>query len=77
MSTWFGIVVPQNTPEEIVARLSTVLSAVVRDKGFRSQFEALGMIVPEPAKPADFRAYIAAESVKWSAVIKARKITLD
>jgi len=77
VSTWFGIVVPQNTPEEIVARLSTVLSAVVRDKGFRSQFEALGMIVPEPAKPADFRAYIAAESVKWSAVIKARKITLD
>ena len=77
VSTWFGIVVPKNTPEEIVARLSTVLSAVVRDKGFRSQFEALGMIVPEPAKPADFRAYIAAESVKWSAVIKARKITLD
>jgi len=77
VSTWFGIVVPKSTPEEVVARLSTVLSAVVRDKGFRTQFEALGMIVPEPAKPADFRAYIAAESVKWGAVIKARKITLD
>ena len=77
VSTWFGIVVPKGTPDEVVARLNTVLAGVVRDPAFRTQFEGLGMIVPEPMKPADFRAYIAAESVKWGAVIKARKITLD
>jgi tripartite-type tricarboxylate transporter receptor subunit TctC len=77
VSTWFGIMVPRNTPEEIVARLNAVLAGAVRDKGFRAQFEALGMIIPEPMKPTDFRAYIAADSVKWGAVIKARKITVD
>lgn len=77
VTTWFGLVVPAKTPEAVVARLGAAVAQAVRDKAFREQFEALGMIVPEPMGPQPFAAYIKADHAKWAPLIKAKNIKLD
>ncbi|MBL0730672.1 tripartite tricarboxylate transporter substrate binding protein [Piscinibacter sp. HJYY11] len=77
VSTWFGILVPKGTPPEAITRLNAAIASATRDKAFRETFEALGLIIPEPLKPADFSALITKDIAKWTPLIKAKKITLD
>ena len=77
VTTWFGIMVPKGTPDDIVNRLNAAVSAAMQDKTFRDTFEQLGLIIPKPLKPAEFRELIAAETAKWTPLVKAKKISLD
>jgi tripartite-type tricarboxylate transporter receptor subunit TctC len=77
VSTWFGLLVPKQTPAAIVNRLNAAVAVAVRDPAFRSQFEAVGLIVPPPIDPATFAHFIQAETAKWGPLIKAKHITLE
>jgi len=77
VSTWFGLLVPRQTPPAVVARLNAAVAVAVRDPAFRAQFEAVGLIVPAPIDPAAFAAFIQAETAKWAPLIKAKNITLE
>jgi len=77
VSTWFGIMVPKGTPNDVITRLNAAITSAMRDKAFRETFEALGLIIPEPLKPADFSTLITKDIAKWSPLIKAKKISLD
>ena len=77
VTTWFGIMVPKGTPDDIVNRLNAAVSSAMQDKTFRDTFEQLGLIIPKPLKPAEFRELIAAETAKWTPLVKAKKISLD
>jgi tripartite-type tricarboxylate transporter receptor subunit TctC len=68
--TWNGIVVPARTPDTIVAKLNrdivrTLDSLEVKELFRREGGEASG------GAPRDLARYIAAEIVKWAAVVKA------
>src|SRR4051812_26876425 len=52
VSTWFGLLVPKQTPPAIVTRLNAAIAVAVRDPAFRAQFEAVGLIVPAPIDSA-------------------------
>ena len=58
-------------------RLNAAIARATADKGFREQFEALGLVVPPPRNPREFAADIRSESAKWASLIKAKNITLD
>ena len=77
VATWFGIMVPKGTPDDVVNRLNAAVSSAMQDKTFRETFEQLGLIIPKPLKPAEFRELIAAETAKWTPLVKAKKISLD
>jgi tripartite-type tricarboxylate transporter receptor subunit TctC len=77
VSTWFGLLVPKQTPAPIVARLNAAIAQAVRDPAFRTQFEAVGLIVPPPIAADAFAKFIDGETAKWGPLIKAKKITLD
>jgi tripartite-type tricarboxylate transporter receptor subunit TctC len=77
VSTWFGIVVPRGTPDDAVNRLNAAIASALRDKAFRDTFEAVGLIIPQPLKPAEFRSLIADDTAKWAPLVKSKKITLD
>ena len=77
VSTWFGLLVPRQTPPAIVNRLNAAVALAVRDPAFRAQFEAVGLIVPAPIDPATFARFIQAETAKWGPLIKARNIALE
>jgi len=77
VSTWFGLLVPRQTPVAIVNRLNAAVALAVRDPAFRAQFEAVGLIVPPPLDSATFAKFIQSETAKWAPLIKAKNITLE
>lgn len=73
-ANWIGIVAPAGTPEAIVKKLHTEISAALETPELQKQFAAAGA-VPLHMTPAEFGAHMAAETEKWGRVIKAGKIT--
>ena len=73
---WYGIAAPAGTPQAIVAKLQTDISAVLlapemRDKLAAEGGEAVG------SKPEEFGALIKSEIDKWSKVVKAARIPMQ
>jgi tripartite-type tricarboxylate transporter receptor subunit TctC len=73
---WMGMIAPANTPEAIVARLR---GAVVEALGTAAIREKLAAQLMEPVgnSPAEFRARIDSEIVRWGPVIKAADIKVN
>jgi tripartite-type tricarboxylate transporter receptor subunit TctC len=64
-----GIGAPKGTPVEIIQKLNAAVNAALSDPEVTSRYASLGS-VPNPSSPADFGKLIAAETEKWSKVIK-------
>src|SRR6188474_1151053 len=71
--SWFGIGAPRGTPPAIITRLNTEINAGLTDPGVRTRVAELGGILM-PGSPGAFAAFMAAESEKYRAVIRAAKI---
>jgi tripartite-type tricarboxylate transporter receptor subunit TctC len=67
--TWAGIGVPSGTPPDIIARLSREINAGLADPTIKARLAEVGTL-PMIFTPAEFGAYIAAESEKWAKVVK-------
>jgi tripartite-type tricarboxylate transporter receptor subunit TctC len=67
--TWGGIAAPRGTPGEIIARLNREINAGLVDPAVVTRLAQVGTI-PMILTPAEFGAYIAAETEKWSKVVK-------
>ena len=76
VTQWYGILVPAGTPREIVERLNREIVRCVADAKVSQVLANLGT-QPQTNSPDEFRAFIVAESDKWSKVIKAAKIKAD
>jgi tripartite-type tricarboxylate transporter receptor subunit TctC len=73
---WMGMIAPAHTPEAIVARIRGAVvealgTAAVRDKLAAQLMEPIGN------SPAEFRARIDSEIVRWGPVIKAADIKVN
>jgi tripartite-type tricarboxylate transporter receptor subunit TctC len=68
-SAWYGIVAPKGTPTDIVVRLNREVNAVLGDAAVKARLGELGASLL-PGSPADFGELIAAETAKWTKVIK-------
>jgi tripartite-type tricarboxylate transporter receptor subunit TctC len=64
-----GICAPANTPSAIIDKLNGEVAAVLAEPAIKARMEDLGG-VEAPMSPADFKTFIAAETVKWGKVIK-------
>jgi tripartite-type tricarboxylate transporter receptor subunit TctC len=76
MTFWSGVVAPAGTPGKIVASLHAAINEGLKTPEVQ---ENLAMVGSEasPGSPQDFAAFIAAETRKWSAVVKMAGISLD
>ncbi|KPK18026.1 MAG: hypothetical protein AMJ67_11880 [Betaproteobacteria bacterium SG8_41] len=66
---WNGILAPAGTPKAVVDRIHAVLAKQLKDPAVRKYLEAIGY---EPAGegPAEYAAFIKAETKKWADVAK-------
>ena len=71
---WYGLVAPANTPREIVDKIQKDVAQVLADPKVRDNLAGDGAI-PVASTPEEFRAFIAAETDKWAAVIKTAGVT--
>jgi tripartite-type tricarboxylate transporter receptor subunit TctC len=75
-STWFGVGVPNKTPAQIVNALNTEINAILADSKTHARLADLGGTVLS-GSPADFGRLIAAETAKWSEVIRFAGIKMN
>lgn len=73
---WYGIVVPSQTPAQIVQSLSVAIANALRSADVKEKLSAQAA-EPVGGTPAEFRAHISAESAKWAKVIKAAGIRAE
>lgn len=72
-STWYGLVAPAGTPDNIVAKLSKVVVDATKKPEVREAFQKIGLEAVG-SDPQETRRYIESEIVKWKKVIKAANI---
>ena len=75
-SSWFGLLAPAGTPADIVNRLQQESAKALGSPELKERLLAQGAI-PSGMTPADFTKYIAAETKKWAAVVKASGAKVD
>ncbi len=73
---WWGLVAPAGTPAAALDRVRQELSAILDADDTRKRFELEGAEVLRMA-PAEFGAHIAAETDKWSRVVKQANIKVE
>jgi tripartite-type tricarboxylate transporter receptor subunit TctC len=72
-SQWYGIVVPNATPAEIIGKLNKEINAGLADPKTKARLAELGGMVLG-GSPADFAKLIADETEKWGKVIREANI---
>jgi tripartite-type tricarboxylate transporter receptor subunit TctC len=70
---WIGVLAPAATPKDIVQRLHDEIARALSDPAMRQRLKALGAD-PMPFTPAEFEAFLKAETESNAVVIKAAGI---
>ena len=68
-SAWFGVGVPKGTPPEIIATLNREINAGLTNPAVRARLAEAGT-TPFLSTPAEFGAFMAAETEKWAKVVR-------
>jgi len=75
-SSWFGLMAPAGTAPDTVLRLQQETAKALASPALKERLLAQGAI-PGGMSSADFAKFIAAESTKWAAVVKASNAKVD
>jgi tripartite-type tricarboxylate transporter receptor subunit TctC len=67
--SWGGVGAPRGTPEEIISRLNREINAGLADPVVRKKLNDIAAL-PIFYSPAEFRAFMVAETKKWAEVIR-------
>ena len=68
VTAWQGLGAPAGLPEPIVTRLNTEVVAILKEPAVVERLRALGND-PKPMSPEQFKARMAADVAKWTAVV--------
>jgi tripartite-type tricarboxylate transporter receptor subunit TctC len=69
-SSWQGILVPAGTPRAIVEKLHAAVVKAGANPEVKQRMAEAGTIAVTSASPEEFKAYITADTAKWTEVIK-------
>ena len=72
-NNWYGLLAPAGTPDATVAQINTALRTVLEQPNVKAQLEEYGTQVA-PSTPEELAQLMAADSVKWSTLVKAKNI---
>ena len=69
-TSWSSMVVPANTPQAIIDKVSADIATVLKDSGFRTRLEEQGAEIVG-ASPAEAQAFLVNEDKLWGPLVKA------
>ncbi len=76
-NTWFGIYGPKGMSADITNRVATELQRALQKPDVAERLARLGAEPVADAGPARFAAMVKADSARWAALIRDRKITAE
>jgi tripartite-type tricarboxylate transporter receptor subunit TctC len=74
---WIGLAAPKGTPQAIIDTLNKQVNAAVADPQVNARLRDLGAQVMPPSSPTDVAKFIAADTAKWTKVVKFANIKVD
>lgn len=76
---WNALVVPSNTPKEVVAKLSAAFKEALNDPATRKRIEDLGAIPPQvaEARPEWMDGFLRSQASLWGKAVKASGLSLN
>ena len=75
-TSWFGILVPANTPPDLVKLINTETVRAINSPAVRERYAAMGA-EPVGNTPEQFANFIKSEIAKWTRVVKASGAIVD
>lgn len=75
-SSWFGLLAPAGTPADVVTRIQQETAKAMGTAALKERLQSQGAI-PSGITPAEFSAFINAETAKWAKVVKASGAKVD
>lgn len=75
-TSWYGMMVPANTPQPIIQRLHAELAKIMQSQDVKQRYAQLG-VDPVVNTPEEFKAYIQSETAKWAEVVKLSGATIN
>ncbi|WP_454674599.1 Bug family tripartite tricarboxylate transporter substrate binding protein [Achromobacter pestifer] len=75
-SSWFGLLAPAGTPSAIVDKIQRDVATALQQEPVRAQLQAQGA-TPSGNTPAQFKQFMAQETVKWAEVVKTSGAKVD
>jgi tripartite-type tricarboxylate transporter receptor subunit TctC len=75
-SSWHGLFAPAGTPREIVARLHTEITKIVRLPDVTERLSAQG-VEPVANTPEQLAEFVRSEIARWARVVKASRAKID
>jgi len=76
VSSWFGVIAPKGTPDDVVEKLNKAIRAALAKPTVQSQMDDLGAIVADTT-PEQFGDFIKSEVENWGKVVTASGATVD
>ncbi len=76
VSNWLGVVAPKGTPPAVIRKVNEAYNKALAAPEMREKIAAPGNVVGG-GSPEEFGAFIAAESQRWAALIKAKGIKIE
>lgn len=74
--TWMGLLVPANTPKDVVRTLSSAVTDVLSDQAAQAKLKTLGFETIN-MNPMEFSSYLKKDVAQWGAFIKAKNIIAE
>lgn len=76
VSSWFGVIAPKGTPDDIVNTLNQTIQDALDDPGVQKNLADLGA-VPVKSTPAEFGEFLKNEVEGWAPVVEASGARVD
>jgi len=76
VTSWYSIVVPSSTPNDIIARLRSEIASALTQPDVQEKLAGLGA-EPIGNTPAEFAAMIKVETAKWGKIVKDANIQVE
>ena len=79
VTVWHGLYVPDGTPDDVVAKLSSALQAALKDQNVIDRFAELGTtpVTEDRATPQAHHDHLAAQIELWKPIIEAAGVKAD
>lgn len=74
--TWYGIVAPKGTPDDVISLLNKEINAAIQTPEMLDRLKK-DAVEPGNMTPAEFGAMIDADTEQWRGIVKDLNITLD
>jgi tripartite-type tricarboxylate transporter receptor subunit TctC len=73
---WAGVLAPAGTPMSIVVKLNVAINEIVGSPGMQVNLDKISA-TPKLGSPQEFAAFMAAQTRKWSEIVKAADIKIE